>query len=91
MGKKKNKSFYKNNVKPFVADNKVLLAVLGGIAAGISIAGILGTEKAQQIVGSIGDTAKDYTQKIKETLTAEGTPETTESKTRRRPSAVETI
>jgi hypothetical protein len=63
MGKKK-KSFYKKNLKPFVSDNKLFLAALGGMAAGISIANILGTEKAQQIVDTIEDSVKNLTQKL---------------------------
>jgi hypothetical protein len=64
MGKKKNKSFYKANVKPVISDNKILLAALGGVAAGITLAGILGTEKAKQIVQTVEDSVKDFTQKF---------------------------
>jgi chitinase len=49
MGKKKKKSFYKKQLKPFVKSNKVLIAALGGAAAGITISNILGSEKAQHI------------------------------------------
>lgn len=75
MGKKK-KSFYKRTLKPFVSDNRVLLAALGGVAAGISVANILGSEKARQIVETIEHAAKDYGQKIKQSFTHdEGEPE----------------
>jgi hypothetical protein len=65
MGKKgKKKSFWKKQLKPFVKNNNVLLAALGGAAAGISIAGILGTEKAKQIISSIEDNVKDFKTKV---------------------------
>ncbi len=63
MGKKK-KSFYKKQLKPLFKQNKVLLAALGGIATGITIASILGTEKAKEIVNSIENSVKDFTDKI---------------------------
>lgn len=63
MGKKK-KSFYKKQLKPLIKQNKVLLAALGGIATGITIASILGTEKAKEIVNSIETSVKDFTEKM---------------------------
>jgi hypothetical protein len=65
MGKKGKKSFYKKQLKPLVKQNKVLLAALGGVATGITIAGILGTEKAKQLVDTIEDSVKTFTEKIK--------------------------
>jgi hypothetical protein len=65
MGKKGKKSFYKKQLKPLVKQNKVLLAALGGVATGITIAGILGTEKAKQLVDTIEDSVKTFTDKIK--------------------------
>jgi chitinase len=65
MGKNGKKSFYKKQLKPLVKQNKVLLAALGGVATGITIAGILGTEKAKQLVDTIEDSVKTFTDKIK--------------------------
>ncbi|MBT1703353.1 hypothetical protein [Chryseosolibacter indicus] len=64
-GKKKNKSFYKRNVEPVIPDNKILLAALGGVAAGITLAGIFGTDKAKQIVQSVEDSVKEISDRIK--------------------------
>jgi hypothetical protein len=78
MGKKK-KSFYKKSLKPFMSDNSLFLAALGGMAAGISIATILGTEKAKQIVETIEGTAKDFKTKISNSLNSDNSPSTFES------------
>ena len=62
MGKKK--SFYKREVRPFLKGNRTILSVLAGITSGIAIAGILGTEKAKQIVQSVEDNIKDLNKKV---------------------------
>jgi hypothetical protein len=63
MGKKKK---FK---KTFLKQNKVMLAALGGVAAGISLAGILGTEKARKIVDTLGSSVNDFTNKLKDQIT----------------------
>ncbi len=70
MGKK-NKSFFKQNVKPFLSDNRLLLTALGGVAVGISLANILGSDKAKQLVDTMESSVKDFTNKIKSSLTEE--------------------
>lgn len=65
MGKKK-KSFYKKQLKPFVKQNKVLLAALGGAMAGITLSNLLGSEKAQQMVHTIEESVKDFNDKVKQ-------------------------
>ncbi len=65
MGKKSKKSFYKKQLKPLVKQNRVLLAALGGVATGITIAGIFGTEKAKEIVNTIEDSVKTFSNKVK--------------------------
>jgi hypothetical protein len=64
-GKKGKKSFYKKQLKPLLRQNKVLLAALGGVATGITIAGILGTEKARELVNTIEDSVRTFSDKIK--------------------------
>ena len=64
MGKKNKKSFYKKQLKPFVKGNKILLAALGGAAAGITLANIMGTEKAQQILHTVEGSMSDFTHKV---------------------------
>jgi hypothetical protein len=63
MGKNKKKS-----KKSFLKGNKVLLAALGGITAGISLAGILGTEKAKKIADTLGSSVNEFTGKIKDQI-----------------------
>ena len=59
MGKKKK-------IKSFLNQNKLMIAALGGFTAGISLAGILGTEKAKKIAETVGETVNDFTGKLKE-------------------------
>jgi hypothetical protein len=68
MGKKKknkNKSFYKKYLKGLLKGNRsVIVAALTGTATGIALAGILGTEKAKQLVQTVEDGIKDFGTKI---------------------------
>ena len=52
MGKKKKNS-YKKQLRKFMKSNRVILAALTGAATGIAIAGILGTERAKEIVNTV--------------------------------------
>ena len=70
MGKKK--SFYKKQLKPFIRGHRTLLAVLSGMASGIAIAGILGTEKAKEILQSVEDNVKDFNKKVENGVHREG-------------------
>lgn len=70
MGKK-NKSFFKQNVKPFLSDNRLLLTALGGVAVGISLANILGSDKAKQLVDNMESSVKEFTNKMKNNLMTE--------------------
>ena len=64
MGKKNKKSFYKKQLKPFVKENKILLAALGGAAAGITITSLLGAEKAQHLLQTVEHSISNFTDKI---------------------------
>lgn len=66
MGKKKNKL---KDVQSLVSDNKVLLAAIGGVALGVTLASILGIDKAKKIVETIGNSASNLTNKLKEKIT----------------------
>jgi hypothetical protein len=46
--------------KKFAKGNAVLLAGLGGVAAGVALAGLLGSEKAKQLVQSVQDNVSDF-------------------------------
>jgi hypothetical protein len=67
MGKKSKKSG-KKALKSFVKGNKIFLAALGGAAAGITLANVLGTEKAQEMVRAVEDSVASIGDKIKNGL-----------------------
>jgi hypothetical protein len=69
MGKKGKKSFYKKQLRPFVKSNQVLLAALGGAAAGITLSSLLGTEKAKQVFDTVQTSMKDFSDKVINGLT----------------------
>jgi hypothetical protein len=50
-------------VMPAVRDNRLLLAALGGAAAGAALALIFGSEKTQAALGSVAKSAKDLVDK----------------------------
>jgi hypothetical protein len=58
MGKKKN------SYKTFVKKNKVMLAAMGGVATGIALAGVLGSEKAKALLQSVEGNVKEFSNKI---------------------------
>ena len=63
-GKKKNKqrlSFYRS-IKPLIKDNRVLLAMLGAMGAGVALASAVGSDKGRSIVDQITKTIKDWGQ-----------------------------
>jgi len=65
MGKKKNKkSFYKKQLKPFLKGNRVLIAALGGAAAGITLSNILGTERAQNVLHTVENSIQEFSDKV---------------------------
>jgi hypothetical protein len=71
MGKKSKKSG-RRTLKSFIKGNKVFLAALGGVAAGIGLANALGTEKAQQMVRAIEDSVTSIGEKVKNGLSKNG-------------------
>jgi hypothetical protein len=70
MGKKKKKSLYKKLIK----GNKVMIAALTGVAAGVTLSNILGTEKAKQILGTVEDSIENFASKVSESVTGKKTP-----------------
>ncbi len=48
---------------PAIKDNRILLAALGGAAAGAALAVIFGSEKTQAALGSVAQSAKDLVDK----------------------------
>ncbi|HEX6224222.1 MAG TPA: hypothetical protein VFZ52_07415 [Chryseolinea sp.] len=43
-------------IKSFVEEHKMVIAALGGITVGLALAGLLGNEKAKNILRSVGTT-----------------------------------
>jgi hypothetical protein len=70
MGKKGKKSFYKKRLRPLLKQNRVLLAALGGALTGITIAGILGTEKAKQIANTLEGSVKNFARQAQKRMAA---------------------
>ena len=87
MAKKNKKSFYKKQVKPFLKGNKVLLAALGGAAAGITLVNIIGSEKAQQILHTVEDSLTNFADKVSKSMSEnaeENVPSPERKKTKER-------
>lgn len=62
MSKKKKR--LKKEIKNLLKGNKVLFAALGGATAGLTLAGIFGTEKGKQILDSVEDSIERTTDRI---------------------------
>jgi hypothetical protein len=60
MGKKGKKGSYKKLIGSFVMKNRVMLAAVAGAATGVTLANVLGTEKAKRVIGEVGDSVKDF-------------------------------
>jgi len=60
MGKKGKKASYKKMIGSFVLNNRVMLAAVAGAATGITLANVLGTEKAKKVISDVGDSVKDF-------------------------------
>ena len=53
-----------NRIKSFIADNKIIIATVGGVVVGITIASLMGNEKARQALRSMSSTVVDLTGKF---------------------------
>lgn len=60
---KKNKKL-KKTVRAALKGNKVLFAALGGAAAGLTLAGILGSEKGKEILNTVEDSISTAAERI---------------------------
>lgn len=52
------------SIKTFVEEHKMVIAAIGGIAVGIALAGLLGNEKAKNLLRSLGNTLIDVSGKF---------------------------
>jgi hypothetical protein len=57
-----------NNVKSIIKNNKALIAVIGGVALGLTIASLMGNERAKQILKSAGSFVTDASSKFANNL-----------------------
>jgi hypothetical protein len=64
MGKK-SKKYARKALKSFAKSNRIFLAALGGVAAGVTLSGIVGTEKAQQMVRAVENSVASISEKVK--------------------------
>lgn len=62
MGKKSKK--LKKTVRAALKGNKVLFAALGGAAAGLTLAGILGSERGKEILNTFEDSISTAADRI---------------------------
>jgi hypothetical protein len=51
-------------MKSFLSNNKVLIAAIGGVTLGLTIASLMGNEKARQILRSAGSTIGNVSEKF---------------------------
>lgn len=63
MSKKKRST--KKHLKNLIKKNRVWVAALGGAAAGIALTSLLGTEKAKQVLASVENNLKDFSNTLK--------------------------
>jgi len=52
------------SIKSFVSENKMLIAAIGGITVGITLASLMGNERARQLLRTMGSTLADASGKV---------------------------
>jgi hypothetical protein len=68
MGKKNKSKSLKKKMKSVLPDNTILFAALGGVAAGITLASIVGADKAKQMVEAVEGSVNQFTDRVKHGL-----------------------
>jgi len=53
-----------DKIKTFISDNKILIAAIGGVALGLTIASLAGSEKARDVLRSAGSTILNLSEKF---------------------------
>jgi len=61
MGKK---SFYKNRVRSFMKNNRIILAAIAGAAAGVVITRVLGSERAKEVFHNVEGNIRNLSHKL---------------------------
>lgn len=64
MEKEKRRKTSKSGVKTFLFENRMVLAAIGGLAAGFTVANVLGNERAKGIVSTVSESVKAFSGKV---------------------------
>jgi uncharacterized membrane protein YgaE (UPF0421/DUF939 family) len=64
MEKEKRRKSSKSGLKTFLFENRMILATIGGLAAGFTVANVLGNERARGIVSTVGESVKTFSDKV---------------------------
>jgi hypothetical protein len=64
MQKEKRRKSSKSGIKTFLFENRMVLAAIGGLAAGFTVANALGNEKARGIVNTVSESVKTFSGKV---------------------------
>jgi hypothetical protein len=64
MEKEKKRKSSKRGLKAFLSKNRMVLAAVGGLAAGFTVANMLGNEKARGIANTVSDSVKAFSGKV---------------------------
>jgi hypothetical protein len=62
--KKENIKLDTGRITSFIAEHKMIIAALGGITVGITLASLMGNEKAKQVLRSMGTSLADLSGKV---------------------------
>lgn len=55
---------HNDKIKSFISDNKIILATIGGVAVGLTIASLTGGERARVVLRSAGSAISDLSEKF---------------------------
>jgi hypothetical protein len=64
MEREKRRKSSNSGVKTFLFENRMVLAAIGGLAAGFTVANVLGNERAMGIVRTVSESVKTFSGKV---------------------------
>lgn len=64
MAKKKKKNAWNKSIAPWIQDNQVWLAAIGGAAGGAALVSAVNTQKGKQIWQDVSSSVQNLTSKI---------------------------
>lgn len=62
--KKENIKLDTSRITSFIAEHKMVIAALGGITVGITLASLMGNEKAKQVLRTMGTSLAELSGKV---------------------------